>query len=352
VRFHDQRDIRVEDVPGPDAKLGAKDVLLRPRLCGICGTDLHEYLDGPIETTREPHPLTGAHLPQIMGHEFSAEVEAVGAAVGAVAPGDRVAVMPLIFCGRCECCKRGLPQSCVRVGCVGTNWAWGGMAELAVVEEHQVARLPDGVSYEQGALIEPAAVAVNAVGRGGVQVGDSILVTGAGPIGALCVLAARAAGASQVFLSEPNAHRAARAASLGANEIFDPLAVDLCAELRERTGGRGVDVSIECSGNGAALQACLQATRTRGSVAQVGLHVRPASIDMWDLAIRDVNLVGVNAFAVHDFSRVPTLVETGALPVEKVVTSKVALEDAVSDGFEALVDPDGDQIKILIATNG
>jgi (R,R)-butanediol dehydrogenase/meso-butanediol dehydrogenase/diacetyl reductase len=223
------------------------------------------------------------------------------------------------------------------------------MAEQAVVEEYQVMRLPDGVSYEQAALIEPAAVAINAVQRGGVEVGDSVLVTGAGPIGALSVLAARAAGASQVFLSEPNDRRAARADQLGADARFDPTSTDLCAEIRERTDGRGVDVAIECSGKNPGLRACLEATRTRGSVAQVGLHVKDASINAWDLTEREISLVGVFGFSVPDFSRVAAQVDSGALPVERVVTSTISLEDVVSKGFEPLVDPAGSEIKVLVA---
>src|ERR1700730_6274630 len=199
VRFHAARDIRVEDVPEPDT-LQAAELLVRPRVCGICGTDLHEYVAGPIVTPSEPHPLTGASNPQILGHEFAADVIEVGAAVRAARPGDRVAIMPLIYCGRCYYCQRGLNHLCRTMACTGLSSAWGGLGQLAVVSEYQVAVLPDELSYQQGALIEPAAVADYGVQRGGVRPGASVLVAGAGPIGALAVLAARAAGAAAVYL--------------------------------------------------------------------------------------------------------------------------------------------------------
>jgi (R,R)-butanediol dehydrogenase/meso-butanediol dehydrogenase/diacetyl reductase len=187
LRFHAARDLRIEDVEEPGGPR-AGEVVVRVATCGICGTDLHEYVAGPIVTPVEPHPLTGARNPQILGHEFAGEVVAVGSEVTSVREGDRVAIMPLAYCGRCAYCRRGLQHLCATMGCVGLSHAWGGMAELATVAEYQVVRLPDGVSFAQGALIEPTAVAAYGVERGGVAPGDKVLITGAGPIGALAAL--------------------------------------------------------------------------------------------------------------------------------------------------------------------
>jgi (R,R)-butanediol dehydrogenase / meso-butanediol dehydrogenase / diacetyl reductase len=346
--YYEAKDLRIEDVPEPEGNLGPTDVLVRPRQVGICGTDLHEYMAGPIVTPAEPHALNGAQLPQILGHEFSADVEAVGPEVSRVAPGDRVSIMPLAWCGRCSFCRRGLNHLCDRMACVGLSWDWGGLASLAVVDEYQAWKLPDALSYEQGALIEPAAVAASGVARGRVAAGDSILVTGAGPIGALSLLAAQAAGAGQVFLSEPNPRRARRAENLGATEIFNPTEVDIQEAVRERTGGFGVDVALECAGNEAALRTCLGATRSGGTVAQVGLHVKDASINAMELAERELSMVGVWCYPVHDWPRITSQVASGAFPVERVVSNRIPLAETVESGFEALVDPEGDQIKILV----
>ena len=186
LRFHAARDLRIEEVTEPPApSLG--DVVVRVATCGICGTDLHEYTAGPIVTPVEPHPLTGAQNPQILGHEFAGDVVATGPGVTSVAEGDRVAIMPLAYCGHCPYCRRGLQHLCAMMACVGLSHPWGGMAELATVAEYQVVRLPESVTYRQGALIEPTAVAAYGVERAGVGPGDSVLVTGAGPIGALNV---------------------------------------------------------------------------------------------------------------------------------------------------------------------
>src|SRR5438552_16591540 len=155
LRFHAARDLRVEDVPEPPAA-AAGEVVVRVSACGICGTDLHEYTAGPIVTPVEPHPLTGAQNPQILGHEFAGDVVATGAGVTSVAEGDRVAIMPLAYCGRCAYCRRGLQHLCATLACAGLSHAWGGMAQRASVAEYQVVRLPDGVTHRQVALIEPS----------------------------------------------------------------------------------------------------------------------------------------------------------------------------------------------------
>ena len=196
VRFHAARDIRVEDVPAPSKKLGASDVLIKPLVTGICGTDLHEYIAGPIVTPVAPHVYTGVTNPQILGHEFSAVVADAGSAVTNVKVGDRVSIQPLISPRDDYYGRRGLYHLSPSMGCVGLSWGWGGMGELAVVNDYNVAVLPKGVSDIQGAMIEPAAVAVYAVDRGNVRSGDTVLVSGVGPIGALTLLAAKAAGAA------------------------------------------------------------------------------------------------------------------------------------------------------------
>lgn len=347
VRYHAARDVRVEQVSEPDG-LGAHELLVRPRYCGICGTDLHEYVAGPIVTPVEPHPLTGAQNPQILGHEFAADVLEVGTSVTVARPGDRVAIMPLIFCGQCYFCLRGLNHLCTQMACVGLSWAWGGLGELAVVAEYQVAVLPDALSYEQGALIEPAAVAEYGVQRGGVRPGDSVLVAGAGPIGALAVLAAQAAGAGAVYVSEPNVVRAAAAEHIGATAIFNPTETSVPGELRERTRGIGVDVAIECAGNARALSDCVAATRRAGTVVQTGLHVGPAEVEPMIWSQNDLTIVGTWCYRVYDWQRIAALIQSGAFPVERVITSKIELEATVGRGIEALIDPDGSQLKILV----
>lgn len=346
LRFHAARDLRIEELAEPSAPR-PDEVVIRVATCGICGTDLHEFTSGPIVTPVEPHPLTGAQNPQILGHEFAGDVVAVGADVTRVDVGDRVAVMPLVYCGQCAYCRRGFQHLCSTMGCVGLSHAWGGMAELATVAEHQVVRLPDGVSHRQGALLEPTAVAAYGVERAGVSFGDRVLVTGAGPIGALAALCARTAGASGVYVSEPNPARRARAEALGVATVLDPTSVDVPEQLRDESDGLGVDVAIECSGHPNGFTTAVQSLRRRGTLAQTGLFVGEASLDPMLWSLNDLTIVGTWCYWVYDFDRIAAQIAAGDLPVERVVTSSVTLDEA-PEAFSRLASGTADEIKVLV----
>jgi (R,R)-butanediol dehydrogenase/meso-butanediol dehydrogenase/diacetyl reductase len=255
--------------------------------------------------------------------------------------------MPLAYCGRCAYCRRGLQHLCATLACVGLSHAWGGMAEYATVAEYQVVRLPDGVTHRQGALIEPTAVAAYGVERAGVGPGDRVLVTGAGPIGALAALCARAAGAATVCVSEPNPARRARAEALGVATVLDPTAIDVPGFLREESDGLGVDVAIECSGHPAGFTSAIKSLRRRGTLAQTGLFVGEASVEPMLWALNDLTIVGTWCYWVYDFDRIAAQIAAGALPVERVVTSNVSLDEA-SDAFARLASGAADEIKVLV----
>jgi (R,R)-butanediol dehydrogenase / meso-butanediol dehydrogenase / diacetyl reductase len=346
LRFHASRDLRIEELAEP-SEPGAGEVVVRVVTCGICGTDLHEYMAGPIVTPVEPHPLTGAQNPQILGHEFAGDVVATGPGVTSVTEGDRVAIMPLAYCGKCAYCRRGLQHLCATMGCVGLSHAWGGMAELATVAEYQIVRLPEGVTHRQGALIEPTAVAAYGVERAGVAPGDRVLVTGAGPIGALAALCARAAGASAVYVSEPNAARRGRAEALGVATVLDPTSVDVPDYVREHSDGLGVDVAIECSGHPSGFAAAIRSLRRRGTLAQTGLFVGEATVEPMLWALNDLTIVGTWCYWVYDFDRIAAQIAAGDLPVERVITSTVTL-DGAPDAFARLASGTADEIKVLV----
>jgi (R,R)-butanediol dehydrogenase/meso-butanediol dehydrogenase/diacetyl reductase len=344
--FHGAKDIRVEQIAEP-GDLGPGDVRLKPHYCGICGTDLHEYAMGPIVIPSKPHALNGSVLPQVLGHEFSAEILEVGSQVKDLAVGDRVSVMPLLFCGNCYYCRRGLNHLCQSMACVGLSFQWGGIAEQAVVPATHVNKLHDNMSMRAGALVEPTAVAAYGVDRAGVRPGDTVLITGAGPIGALASIYAEHLGA-QVFVSEINPHRQKMIESLGIATLLDPSKTDVVEEIKAATGGIGVDQVIECSGNERALQTALSAVRKHGTISQTGLHTKPAAIDPMILSEHDISLIGTWCYPVTDWPRIIDLIGRVGLPVEKVVTKDIDIEDIVNDGFETLLSPTGDQVKVLI----
>jgi len=341
VRLHGNRDLRVDEMPEPDS-VGHAQVRVLPQWCGICGTDLHEYAHGPLYTPAD-------QLPQVIGHEFSAVIAEAGAGVRDFRPGDRVAVLPHVFCGTCYYCLRGRQGLCSSLRLTGVTWPWGGLAEQAVVPASQVVRLPEQVSFEQAAVLEPLATVVHGVERSGLRPGDSVLITGGGPIGQLALLVATAAGASQIFVSEPQPARRAAADRNGASATFDPGSADIALEVRERTGGIGADCAIECSGSQAGLDACVATVRRAATIAVIALHLGDRTVQPEGWVWRDLTVAGVWSFKIWDTPRILAQIAAGVLPVEKVITSRIAMRQIVRDGIERLADPAGDQVKILVS---
>lgn len=349
VRYYGKEDIRVERVSEPGA-VGSRQIKIKPKTCGICGTDLHEFAAGPIVTSATPHRFTGASLPQILGHEFSAEVIEIGSDVSRVKPGDRISIQPLVMPLDDYYSRRGLNHLSPRMGCVGLSWAWGGMGEIAIINDYNANLIPDTVSDEQGALIEPTAVALNGVDRAKIGGGSTVLVTGAGPIGALVVLCCAAVGASKIFVSEPNENRRRQIEQLGvADAVFDPRKQDIAELLRDRTEeGVGVDAAIECSGSEAALNTCVEAVRNRGTVAQVGLHVKKALVDPARWTMKDITIEATWCYPITMWPRVISMVQKGTLPVEKIITGRIGADEVVNEGFRTLLDPSGNQLKVMV----
>ena len=208
------------------------------------------------------------------------------------------------------------------------------------------------MTAQQAALIEPTAVAAYGVDRGRLQPGQTVLITGAGPIGSLAAIYALAAGARTVVVSEPDPSRRERASRLGEGlgevVVADPAAEDVSEIIAGITHGIGADLAIECAGNESALSLCIEAVRPAGTVVQTALHIRPAAIRADLLALKDLTLIGTWCYPVQDFPRIVGLVAGGRLPVERVISSVVPLESAVTDGFDRLVTRGTGEVKVLI----
>lgn len=225
--FHGQRDVRLEDVPEQETRAGS--VKVKVDWCGICGTDLHEYLAGPIFIPPQgsPHPITGQTLPLTLGHEFAGEVVEVGDGPSGVATGDRVAIEPVFRCGECAACRRGATNLCEKLGFYGLMGGGGGMSEYTVVPSYMIHRLPEGLTTEQGALVEPIAVGLRAVRRAEFREGQSAVVFGGGPIGAVTVQCLKALGAGKIMVAEVSEARKKKALDIGADAVIDPTEEDV-----------------------------------------------------------------------------------------------------------------------------
>ncbi|MGQ7936141.1 zinc-binding dehydrogenase [Paraburkholderia sp. D1E] len=350
VRFHGKHDLRVDDVDAPAAP-GYGQVLIAPTFCGICGSDLHEYDHGPTWTSADPNPYSSASLPQILGHEFAGRVISVGEGVSTVVPGDRVSIQPQTGPRDDYFGQRNVPFLGPKASVIGLSWPWGGMAELAIVNEGNAIRLPDYITDQQGALVEPAAVGVHAVDRSQVRPGGSLLVTGGGTIGAMTALAGRAAGVSRIFVSEPNANRRKRIEGLGIGAVvLDPTVSDIGKIIRQETeNGVGVDAAIECSGNGRALNACVDAVKPQGTIVQVGLMGGKVEVEPFRWTVKDITIRGSLNYPITIWPRIFEMMRSGLFPVEKIVDAEISMFNAKNDGFEALLAKESSKLKILVA---
>jgi (R,R)-butanediol dehydrogenase / meso-butanediol dehydrogenase / diacetyl reductase len=242
---------------------------------------------------------------------------------------------------------RGRQGLCAELRLTGVSWPWGGLAEFALVPAYQAVPLPERVTFEQGAILEPLATVVHGVERS-MRAGDTVLITGAGPIGQLAVLTTASAGAAAIYVSEPNAARREQALALGATAVFDPASADVPEEIRQATQGLGADCAIECSGNQAGLDACVDAVRAAGTVAQIAIHVGPRTVIPEAWTWKDLTIAGIWSFKFYDAPRILARIADGKLPVERIVTSRIGMADIVPQGIERLADPAGDQVKILV----
>src|SRR3954451_21594735 len=196
--WHQRRDVRIQEVQSPPPPPKGQ-VQVKVSWCGICGTDLHEYLGGPIYIPVDrPHPLTGIQAPVIIGHEMSGVVEDVGDGVSEFAPGDRVAACPIIGCGDCRWCRCGSMAQCDRVAFLGTSWTGGALAERVNLNAYQCYRLPGSISDDAGALVEPFSAVVRAIHRSAPKPEERVAVVGAGPMGLMAIMATRIFGCAHV----------------------------------------------------------------------------------------------------------------------------------------------------------
>lgn len=343
--WHGLKDIRVEDKAIPAVSAGK--VKIRVAWTGICGSDLHEYTTGPSTIPADkPDPLTGVQAPLTMGHEFSGVVEEIGEDVHAVHVGDKVTVNPLIISGNHE---DPLIDMYKGFGFVGIN-SDGGFADYVTVDEKHVLKLPDTVSLENGALIEPTAVAVQAIKESGLQFGESVAVFGAGPIGLLTIIAAKAAGAKEIFAFDLFESRLKIAKEVGATHAINSKEQDPNAYVRSIYPD-GIDCSYEVAGVEPTFYQAIGVTKPRGTMTIVSLFEKPVSFDPMALTASGVRLVSSLAYESEVFQTTVDLIGSGRMDPSPVITGHIELEDIVQEGFEKLLH-DKSHAKILVKLSG
>jgi (R,R)-butanediol dehydrogenase/meso-butanediol dehydrogenase/diacetyl reductase len=317
--------LEVQAVPRPVASAG--EVVLDVAFAGICGTDLHIFSG---EHWRAKPGL-------VPGHEFAGTI-APHQAAGDLAPGTPVFVNPLLADGTCRSCLAGRWQVCETLGLVGIDVA-GGLAEQVAVPATALVPLPAGVSLASAALAEPVAVAIRAIRRSGLRVGDRVHVIGAGPIGLFVATTARASGASRVTVSEPSPLRAAAARDMGFAVV----------ESADELGQGGADVVFDCTGSPAVSAGVLAWVLTSGTVVVTGLYPGITGVDLKDLMLREITMIGTRVYARDDVRAAVSAIASGLFTAEVFVSSFVGLDGvaAAADRLRA-----GQELKVLATLGG
>lgn len=348
ARFYGRRDVRVTDIPKPKPK--PDQALVAIEWCGICGSDLHEYLQGPLAIPRtKPHPITGDTMPVTLGHEFCGRI--VSAPSNShLTPGQAVMVDPRIYCKLCSRCSTTSTNACYNWGFLGLSGAGGGLSETVAVDPAMCYPLPESVPLELAALIEPLAVAWHAANL--IEIDDFggrfVLILGGGPVGIALVFVLKARGAKKIFVSEPTARRAEQNAQL-VDAVFNPMKEDVGEECRKLTAGEGVDIVFDCAGIQQGLQDGMNALRHKGTYVNIAAWEKPMTIPMRELMLREITMKASMAYNDTDFKEtVDAFVQGKFRGVEKMVTSRIHLDDVATKGFEELITNKDNHIKILV----
>ncbi|MDO4929105.1 MAG: 2,3-butanediol dehydrogenase [Corynebacterium sp.] len=359
ARFYDREDIRIEEVdPQP---LTSDSVRIDVAWCGICGTDLHEYLDGPIFCPEHghPHPISGEDAPVTLGHEFSGVIAEVGPEVTGLEVGDHVVVEPYIVADDVDTSEDSktyhLSENMNFVGLAGRG---GGLSENIVVGQRWVHKISKDIPLDQAALIEPLAVAYHAVERAGVlelseaeRAKLTALIGGAGPIGVLTGAVLKALGV-RVIISELSELRRQKALDSAAADVaLNPAEQDVVEEVLKLTDGRGADVSFECTSVEVVLNTLLKAMAPRGIVVNVSIWGKQPVVDLHTVVMKELDLRGTIGY-VNNHPDTIKLVESGKINLKPFITGKIGLEHIVDEGFDTLIHRNETAVKILVSPSG
>lgn len=313
VQYHR---LEIQEVPDPEP--GPDEVLVAVKACGICGSDVHG-IDG--STGRRRPPI-------IMGHEASGVIVGLGSEVRGWAVGDRVTFDSTVYCGRCAACRDGSVNLCDNRRVLGVSCDEyrrdGAFAQFVAVPQRILYRLPDPLSFHHAAMVEPVAIAVHAVGRTHIHLGDTALVVGAGMIGLLVVQALRAAGCGRIFAVDLASHRLQLARQLGADETFQSDAVDVPQQILLRTDGRGVDLAIDAVGLPPTVRSAIASLRKGGQLTLVGNFAPQVELPLQTVVTRELTLHGSCA-SRGEYPACLDMIARGAIHLDPLISAVAPL---------------------------
>ncbi|WP_067929566.1 NAD(P)-dependent alcohol dehydrogenase [Alicyclobacillus shizuokensis] len=334
--------VSIKELPVPE--LGSHEVLVKVMAVGVCGSDVHYYEHGRIGDFVVKKPI-------ILGHECAGIVVDVGRQVSRVKVGDRVAIEPGVTCGRCDACKSGRYNLCPEVQFLATPPYDGAFVEYLKHREDFVFPIPDSLSFEEAALVEPLSVGIHACKRAGVQPGSRVAVMGMGPVGLLTVVAAKAFGASEVYVTDLQPIRLEAAKHLGASVAVNVQERDPVEVIREMTDGAGVDVAVETAGNPRALQSALMSLKRGGRLGIVGLPAQDEiGMNVPFISSFEVDIFGVFRYA-NTYSQGIKFLASGNYDVRSLITDQYPLEKA-KDALERARTNKSGSLKVMVYPNG
>ena len=331
IYYAKAREIEVkDDLPKP--VIEPDEVLIKVKYCGICGSDVGSYSD------------LGMCLPQIiLGHEFSGEIAEIGEKVKKLKIGDRVTANPNIPCLNCDFCAKGLEVMCI-LHTIGVTQD-GALAEYINVRADRVHVLPESITYEEGAMIEPIANAVQAVKLSGFIVGKNIAVFGAGTIGLMTIQVLKAAGASTIYVIEPVESRQKLALDLGADQVFEPKRWSKIIKLTKKIGP---DFIFDCVGLPETIMTSMKLVKRGGTIVVIGIHPQPFEMQGFlQLISKNITMKGMYLVDQDSFITSMDLLEKKSVNVKPMITKLIKIEE-VPEMFEILVNPPHDEIKVLV----
>ncbi len=345
LRYHGNKDIRLEDIPVPEP--GEGEVRVRVTYTGICATDIEEWQHGPLWVQHgSPNPLTGRETPLTLGHEITGHVEKVGAGVTNVLVGQRVVINNVLTCGACFWCQRGQQAVCPNMAVAGLS-ADGGLAEFIVWPATNIVPLAESVSDEEAALVEPCTAAIRAVRNSGVKAGDTVAVVGAGTVGLLAVQAFRATGA-RVIAVDIREQSLETARSLGVDHTVNSSNGNAAEELLELTDGIGPDIVAETAGAAQTPIEAIDWTRRGGTTVLVGIYSATPQMNFNNIVGFERRVVGSVAAGPGDMAAAAWMIGSGRIKVNDLISAKIPLERAIEDGFNTMLEPDKNVFRILI----
>lgn len=321
----------------PEPKAGPGEILLRIKRIGVCGSDIHVY--------HGKHPFTS--YPVVQGHEFSAQVEAVGEGVEGIKPGMKATARPQVVCGKCRPCRRGDYNICDVLKVEGFQTS-GCAQDLFVTTKDKIVPLPDSLAFDQGALVEPTAVAVHSTGRARDLKGKNVVVLGAGTIGNLVAQVARCRGAKKVLICDrPSDYKLEIAKKCGIPHTFSMRRESLSEASRRVFGDEGFDVAFEAAGAEAALAAAVDDIQKGGDIVVIGVFEEKPRVDMSIVGDRELSLIGTLMYKHEDYVRAVELIEKGEIITEPMVTKHFPFEK-YTDAYKYIDEHSNEVMKIMI----